>query len=488
MPGMRTRSLLRLHVSDRRAPCASAAGSRQRGAASLIVVMVLFFLMALVAAYTNRNLIFEQRTSVNQYRSTQAFEVAEAGVEWAVAQLNGGRIDASCLEAGATPADTSFRERYLDINASAPPDPPTGMVTTRTQAVLGNPPRRAGCVWNGGGWTCSCPTDTNPALVAPVGSGVYPAFWVSFSSANVTRPGVVQIVAMGCTRLDTDCLSSTAATATVEGRALITAAVALKSAVTTPPVAALTVLGNASGGAVAGVNTAVTNRDAGRGAITVQAGGNVDPAFFKFTSTPGTPASASFVYNDPSLSSLLLALPNTAPANLVAAGLVPNDRGFASTFGLWPNSYRLQPAAVSLPCPNAGCADALVNTVTMNPDRVIWIVGNLTVEAAVNIGSAANPVTIVVAGDGANPGNVSLAAGATVYGLVYARNSGGGPGPGVAVTTWSGPGKVTGAALVESNFAGTAAPVIEFDGAVIDTLRLRSGSFVRVPGGWRDFQ
>ena len=65
----------------------------QRGAAALVVVMMLFFIMSLVAAYASRNLIFEQRTSANNYRSTQAFEAAEAGLEWAIAMLNGGRID-----------------------------------------------------------------------------------------------------------------------------------------------------------------------------------------------------------------------------------------------------------------------------------------------------------------------------------------------------------------------------------------------------------
>ena len=67
--------------------------SAQRGAAALIVVMLLFFIISLVAAYAGRNLIFEQRTSTNQYRATQAFEAAEAGLEWALAMLNGGRVD-----------------------------------------------------------------------------------------------------------------------------------------------------------------------------------------------------------------------------------------------------------------------------------------------------------------------------------------------------------------------------------------------------------
>ena len=52
--------------------------------------MLLFFIISLVAAYAGRNLIFEQKTSANQYRATQAFEAAEAGLEWALAMLNGG--------------------------------------------------------------------------------------------------------------------------------------------------------------------------------------------------------------------------------------------------------------------------------------------------------------------------------------------------------------------------------------------------------------
>jgi Tfp pilus assembly protein PilX len=68
-----------LAVSTRR-----HAHQGQRGVATLIVVLVLFFVVSLVAAYTNRNLIFEQRTASNQYRSTQALEAAEAGLEWAI--------------------------------------------------------------------------------------------------------------------------------------------------------------------------------------------------------------------------------------------------------------------------------------------------------------------------------------------------------------------------------------------------------------------
>ena len=70
----------------------ATADKRARGMAALTVVMVLFFVMALVAAYTNRNLVFEQRISANSYKATRALEAADAGVEWTIGLLNAGRM------------------------------------------------------------------------------------------------------------------------------------------------------------------------------------------------------------------------------------------------------------------------------------------------------------------------------------------------------------------------------------------------------------
>lgn len=452
----------------------------QRGAASLIVVMVLFFIMSLVAAYTSRNLIFEQRTSVNQQRAMQAHEAAEAGLEWAVAQLNGGRITANCLEAGATAADTSFRQRYLNINTNLPPDPDSGKVTALVQPAPPAPglpqPRRAGCVWNGLSWSCSCPSDADPTPAVPVGTGIFPAFWVSFSNAGVTRPGVVKIVSNGCTSLDVACLSSAANASNVEGRALVTAIVALKSAVATPPAAALTVIGNVN--RVLGSGTlSVTNEDVERGGRTIHAFeplvGMVEVAL---RTLPGTPASASFI-EDNSLRKLL----DPLPADLTAAGRAPADFAFSTTFSAWPSMARRQPGAVRLDCPVAGCAAALASAVALNPDRVIWIEGDLTLEAGGDIGSLPDPLNPAAPGPAAIIATGSLivspgGAGARVFGMVYTRGGG-----------WAGGGQIQGAAFVESNLAATAAQTVVFNGSVIDTLRLRAGSFVRAPGGWRDF-
>ena len=92
-----------------------------RGLAALTVVMIIFFVMAMVAAYTNRNLVFEQRISTNSYKSARAVDAAEAAVDWTLSMLNGGVLTDNCTapSAAALAANPSafsdFRRRYLRI-------------------------------------------------------------------------------------------------------------------------------------------------------------------------------------------------------------------------------------------------------------------------------------------------------------------------------------------------------------------------------------
>ena len=413
----------------------------QRGAASLVVVMVLFFVLALTAAYTNRNLIFEQHTSVNQYRSTQAFEAAEAGLEWTVALLNGGRIDDACVETGSS-VGLSFRQRYLVVDAA------TGVLTAATQAGSGAA-LTPSCVADGNGWRCHCPSDSAPSLVAATGGGIAPAFRVRFVSAGTTLPGVVRVEVSGCTRLAEDCLQIPAVGVEGEGRAGLSALVALKPALSTQPSAAVTVLGRIDGhGALAAYNT-----DPRRGGVTIQAGGTVDLAGKVLRSVPGTPGPASVAASDATLQAL-----DAAP-----------DRVFASVTGVWPDTYRLQPAAVRVDCAVGGCRQALADLAAAHPGRVLWVTGNLVLESDGDIGSAAEPVTLIVAGQ------VSVTAASRIFGFVHARGG------------WAGGGTVRGALFSEATLTAAATPTVIYDGPLLEAIRRHSGSFVRLPGSWRDF-
>ncbi len=440
---------------------------RQRGAATLVVVLMLFFVIALVSAYTSRNLIFEQRTSVNQYRASMAFETADAGIEWALALLNGARIGDDCTEAAAVAGSTSFRQRYLSFDST------TGIITPRQQVTVPGRELTPTCVWTGAAWACNCPSDADANVAAPATPGLHPAFRVRFSQP-AAREGVVRVQVNGCVRMTEECLADFSdAPRESEGRAQHSTVLALKAAVTTPPVAALTVFGNVPGGSPA----VVQNSDPAAGGITIHAAGAAPAVNFTLRSAPGTPGERSVVASDTTL------VPNGLNlAGLLALPAVPLNWGrvFGSVFGLLPATYRDQPAARVLDCPVAGCRAALSALVAANPDRVIWIPGDLVLESAGDVGSipdAANPAVagpaVIVVG-----GRVRfLAPGVNIYGVVYARNG-----------NWEGAGTITGAALVEGDLAAAAAPTVLYDQSIVNAARLSSGSFVPMQGDWRDFR
>lgn len=433
---------------NRRAPA-------QRGMAALITVMVLFFVIAMVAGYTSRNMIFEQRTSVNQLRSTQALEAAQSGLEWAIGLLNAGRVNDACLPSTAG-ADGSFRQRYLDISAD------TAAVTPRKQS--NNTDLVAACVATTAGWSCSCPADGNWSLSTPSDADVRPAFAVRFVQV-LQRVRTVRIEVNGCTRLDTTCLSYAAAdrSGSTDGRAFVSAIVSMKSALPTMPTAAITARGNVSG------NVHAFNTDVSVAGITVQSGGLVTVADTKLHSAPGTPPESSKLENEPLFAS----------AKLAGGTAAIGDRMFAAHFGLWPISYRDQPASVLLTCAPT-CNDATLRTaIANNPTRMVWIVGDLSVDTAADIGSANEPVIIFTTG------SVTFTAPATVYGAIYAgRDSNVAP----ADFNLTGAGTIRGALIAEHAMVGAGDTNVVFDAALLKRIRQTTGSFVLVPGTWRDFR
>ena len=189
----------------------------QRGAAALLVTLMLFLAMALGALGVQRQLVFESRSSVNQARSAQAFEAAEAGLIWAQARLNDTRrIDSACEPQATAP---SFRERTLIL------DHDSGAITA-TGAL-------PACVRGASGWSCACPesgagrprtTDDDAA-----------SFALQFLPAS---RGSVRVVADGCAGVASSCGPSGSASTDATARVEVT--LALAAGLRTPPLAALT--------------------------------------------------------------------------------------------------------------------------------------------------------------------------------------------------------------------------------------------------------
>lgn len=195
----------------------------QRGVATLAVAALLAATMLLAALYVNRQLLTEQRSAVQQMRSAQAFEAAEAGIDWALAQLADSRP--SGPDCRALASGVSLRDRLIAWQ------PDTGRFTP---ADL-----RPACVRNAAGWSCACPEHGNGAPAADDDGAPHPGFSVTLLEGP--RPGTVRVRAQGCSRFARPCATSAAARS--EATAQVEVLAALLPAIARPPVAALTVRG-----------------------------------------------------------------------------------------------------------------------------------------------------------------------------------------------------------------------------------------------------
>jgi hypothetical protein len=61
---------------------------REQGAATLLIAMILLFTITLISILTARTTILETKIAANEFRGKQAFEAADAGVQYAISYLN----------------------------------------------------------------------------------------------------------------------------------------------------------------------------------------------------------------------------------------------------------------------------------------------------------------------------------------------------------------------------------------------------------------
>ncbi len=424
----------------------------QRGAATLIVVMLIFFVMSLVAAYASRNLIFEQRTSVNQYRATQVHEAAEAGIEWALAMLHSGRIDGNCQPTADT-SQTTFRNRYLLTNSS------TGVLSRQIHSN-GNTASNlwAACSFDNGAWTCRCPTGDLAATDLPPGRA---AFAVRFVN-QLNAPGMVRIEANGCSSYDLACLRFVEPSLTTTFcRSTACAMLAVFNGLKSTPSAAVTSVQGISGSSLS-----IYNQSVEAGGVTIHSGGGNSLLSAQLFGLPGTPSAQTVRLNDPTL---------TAPA-LAADSADCTQCLFAATFGLRPSTYRRQLGTLIVDC-SATCDAADVNDALATArSRVVWLrgAGGLTLGTSGDlIGSSSSPVVLISEG----PVVLSTGAGSAtrISGLVYASSA--------EVSA----GEIRGALISATTVVGNGSGKVVFDPAILNSLRLTTGSLARVPGSWRDF-
>ena len=416
--------------------------------------MILFFVMAMVAAYTNRNLIFEQRIATNSYRANRALEAADAGVEWTVAMLNGGRINANC-QPSTTITDNDFRHRYhtdalFDANGK-----PGGYDTAWAEAP--NNQVYPACVNREAVLSCVCPrVGVAVAAMGGVADGQGSAFRIEFfRPGNAVRPGAMEFAARGCASVGEGagaCTSQTNDLPTVDGLSGALTTVGLVRALPILPIAALT-----AGTSITGAMLSITNADAATG-LAVHAG-------------VGAPApSADVVYRGPAGSSGIAWLPVDTTLNQLR--IEANDRWFRKMFGMDPATYQRQPAVRI--CTNGCTTASLTNILLGYPRNPIWLVGDLDLDLnlapAGELGTAQNPVMLIVTG------RLTISGTAVITGFVHANN--------IVWAAGAAGARVRGAMVAQDTFAAASLATLDYDRAALDIISLRYGSFVRVPGSW----
>lgn len=104
-------------------------------------------------------------------------------------------------------------------------------------------------------------------------------------------------------------------------------------------------------------------------------------------------------------------------------------------------------------------------------NQLIWIDGSARINANAQIGTADDPVVVIV------DGNAQFGGNATIYGLVYITND------------WkhgNGGFNIQGASIIEGDYESSGNPNINFDSTVLANTKL-VGKFAVLAGSWKDF-
>lgn len=432
--------------------------SSAKGAATLIVVMMLFLVMALLAAYANRGLLFEQRIAASYARAAMAEEAAEAGIEWTLAQLNGPAVDANCQPNAA--GGQRFVDKYLAIN---PAD--RSMVLAGPQNAARN--TFADCTRDvaGAGWRCRCPAvgaRVKPAAIG--GNDITPSFGLRLTyTANnpAAPPGIFQLRSFGCTDSVVD--NCTASNADVglsqnqQGLSALYVTIALVSAVRTPPAMPLVVKGDLRLPGVAVNGLGLHNTDPRSGGMLLSLGGAVKEGSLRddrMDSVPGTPLNQLRILGDPKLS-----------------GATDGSDVFKMFMGAAPSRYVLHPALRILDC-GGDCATA-IETAYNAGIRMVWVDGPLAFSGNKTLGTPNDPIVIAAKGD------ITLTNAFVINGMVATPGN----------LTWTNAGGISlinGMVLVGGDMSISGTVDITYQQAIANQLMNHIGSFVRVPGSWID--
>jgi hypothetical protein len=437
------------------------ARPRQRGVGALAVSMLLLFASSIVVFYLNRGLIFEQKASANQVRSTSAFEAAEAGIEWATGMLNeASSITAACTAGGGG-------SHFAGIYAPAP----GGSIVATTTAF-------PGCKLNGTALTCACPAPG--AGVANLTSGVaLPSFTVAFQQVDVidpvtgaatTDPKSVRLISTGCTAQDAACAPGAVNAADGVATARVEVVLRFSPTLRAAPQAALT----------CGLNCAVSgsydirNVEVSSNGYLVNAGTDIttNPGV-TYETIPGQPIENALIAYDTSLSALASTDPTCTNSNL-----------FKAFFGITLAEYAALPNVTSITCSNPSDCATKVQAAYNPPNNA----RDFYFPSGLDLNSSQFPGPKVLGSNDqqgsvrlVSPGDININGKITINGMLFSNSSN-------FQDLGTGTADINGSIITCAAYGNNGSGLLNFSSAAAGGTGPANGRMTRVPGSWRDFQ
>ncbi|MGY0193557.1 hypothetical protein ACWA7J_00630 [Leptothrix sp. BB-4] len=418
--------------------------SAQRGAGSLPVLMLLLLGLLLFLLHSHQALLGQTRQVGRQVQGAAAHEAAEAGVSWVTASLN----QAGVPSGGA-------RERLVVWPDGAWPRPRQDGASQACTQDAATPQ----------GWRCAGVTSEANGVVSaatpprPAGDGApHPAWLLQLAPGPVpvSDPGGLPLLSLsvtGCSHAVPGCAVVEPIGATPpDAIRRLHLTLALLGDLASAPDAALS-----AGGAVRlGAGSRAVRGTAGSGGPVIEAGGAI------------TLANGSRVQGPPGSSP-----DDQVSPDRVALRSAPHRwwRHFGASAAL----MRQLPSLRHVACPTSACSTADLAAARTDGARALWIDGELNL-ASGTWGSVDRPLLLVVDGTARMTGPVQgvgwLIAGALDWHA--------GPTPDGAGSRWQGAVTTWGDAMLDG-------PVdLIHDAQVLAAMRGHVGSWMALPGSWRD--
>ena len=418
--------------------------SPQLGMAVLAMVMILLFGISLIVLYLNRSIIFEQRISANQMRSTTAQEMAEAGIEWATGMFNSVEFIGSNCETLAG-ASLTFRKQYVTVS-------PTPSVASHVMP---------GCKVNPatGVSLCHCPAvPASGTTIADLGSASLPGFSVQFSPVAGDAEAV-RLVSTGCTEQTGTCGPGTRGAS--DASASVSVVLKLMPGLRAVPAAPLTCGLSCS----VGGSFDIVNQDVATGGILVNAGSTVSATASHLTTIPGQPVSSAIVDNDQSLLNLASNDPTCS-----------NSSMFSAFFGSTIDKYMASPLTKTITCSTANVCGQLINTAYNAGWRAFYFPQSLEINNSApftQLGTPTDGVSLV------SPGQIDINGNISLYGMLFSNNSN-------VNYLGTGTANVYGAMVTCGGFNSNGNGTVSYLSSALSSTRTSSARMVRMPGSWTD--